>query len=79
MNNLQIFKNPEFGEIRTFADDNGSVTFCGADVAKALGYENTRKAVIDHCREDGCTFRTVIDSMGQKQYFINKFLVKKSA
>jgi len=67
MNNLQIFKNPEFGEIRTFAEDNSSVTFCGTDAARALGYSEPQKAIRDHCKEDGCTFRTVIDSMGRKQ------------
>lgn len=48
MNELMIFNNPEFGEIRTI-DENGSVLFCGSDVAKALGYTNPRKAVTDHC------------------------------
>lgn len=37
MNNLQIFNNAQFGEIRTI-DENGTVLFCGSDIAKALGY-----------------------------------------
>ena len=53
MNDLQIFKNPEFGEIRTFKEPDGSVTFCGADVARALGYSNTRDALARHCKSDG--------------------------
>ena len=36
MNELQIFSNPEFGEIRTI-EENGKGLFCGSDVAKALG------------------------------------------
>ena len=67
MNDLQIFKNSEFGQVRTFTEENGSITFCGADAAKALGYENTRKAIIDHCKEDGVTIRATIDSMGRTQ------------
>ena len=49
MNNLQIFNNDRFGEIRT-VEDGGKVLFCGSDVANALGYTNTRKALSDHCR-----------------------------
>jgi anti-repressor protein len=67
MNDLQIFKNPEFGEIRTFTEQDGSITFCGADVAKALGYDQPAHAITRHCKEDGCTFHTVIDSMGRTQ------------
>lgn len=49
MNELQIFKNPEFGEVRTL-EENGEVLFCGSDVAKSLGYTNPSKALSDHCR-----------------------------
>ena len=44
MNELQIFNNPEFGEIRTI-EENGMVLFCGSDVARALGYAIPSKAV----------------------------------
>ena len=49
MSQMEIFKNPEFGSIRTFEQD-GKVLFCGTDVATALGYANPRKAVRDHTR-----------------------------
>ncbi len=49
MNNLQIFKNEQFGEIRTI-EENGKVLFCGSDVAKALGYAIPSKAVNTHCK-----------------------------
>ena len=49
MNNLQIFNNDRFGEIRT-VEDGGKVLFCGSDVAKALGYSNTRDALSRHCK-----------------------------
>ncbi len=48
MNEIQIFNNPEFGEIRTIVEDD-KVLFCGNDVAKALGYAVPRKALLDHC------------------------------
>lgn len=50
MNEVTIFNNSEFGEIRTLETDDGKVLFCGADVAKALGYSNSRKALADHCK-----------------------------
>lgn len=73
MNKLQVFNNEEFGEIRTI-EENGNVLFCGSDVAKALGYSQTAKAVREHCKEDGCLIQTVIDSMGREQQarFINE-------
>ena len=53
MNELQIFNNNQFGEIRTI-EDNGKVLFCGADVAKALGYARPNDAITAHCR---CTVK----------------------
>lgn len=50
MNEVTIFNNPEFGEIRTLETEDGNVLFCGKDVAEALGYSNPRKALSDHCR-----------------------------
>lgn len=48
-NKLTVFNNADFGEIRTL-EENGTVLFCGNDVANALGYSNPNKAVNDHCR-----------------------------
>lgn len=47
MNELQIFKNTEFGQIRT-TTINDEPWFVGKDIAVALGYSNPRKAMIDH-------------------------------
>lgn len=67
MNGIQIFKNAEFGSVRT-ADLNGVPYFVGKDVAEILGYSNTRKALLDHVDEedktDGVTIR---DSIGREQ------------
>lgn len=49
MNELMIFNNPEFGEIRTIEED-GKVLFCGSDVARALGYAKPQNAIDRHCR-----------------------------
>ncbi len=49
MTDLKIFKNDQFGEIRT-VEENGTVLFCGSDIAGALGYSNTRDALARHCK-----------------------------
>lgn len=51
MNELQIFSNPEFGQIRT-VEIEGEPWLVGKDVAEALGYTNPRKALADHVDED---------------------------
>lgn len=47
MNNLQLFNNPDFGEIRALELD-GQPWFVGKDVAQALGYSNVRDAINRH-------------------------------
>ena len=47
MNQMEIFKNPEFGSIRVI-EENGKYLFCGTDVAAALGYSNPRDAITVH-------------------------------
>ena len=61
MNNMRVFNNEEFGEIRTTEID-GKPYFVASDVATALGYTNPRKAVIDHCK--GVTKRDTPTSSG---------------
>ena len=64
MNELMIFNNPEFGEIRTIEED-GKVLFCGSDVAKALGYKRPNDAISAHCR--GTVKHRITDSIGREQ------------
>lgn len=45
---VEIFASAEFGKLRTINED-GKVMFVASDVAKMLGYTNTRKAISDHC------------------------------
>lgn len=49
MNELQIFNNEEFGSVRTVEID-GKPYFVANDVAKALGYVETAKAIRTHCK-----------------------------
>lgn len=70
MNELQIFNNAEFGQIRTVTIDN-KPWFVASDVASALGYSNPRKAVADHCK--GVTKRDTPTSSGtQSISYINE-------
>lgn len=47
MNNVQIFKNAEFGEVRTVVISN-EPWFVGKDVSGILGYSDTNKAIAMH-------------------------------
>ena len=73
MNELKVFQNSEFGELGVMMID-GKEYFPAAQCARVLGYSNPQKAVRDHCDEEGCTKRSVIDSLGrtQEMKFINE-------
>lgn len=76
---IQIFNNPEFGEVRTVSID-GEPWFVGRDIALALGYSNTKDALAKHVDDDdkkmGSQNATpsIKDSLGRDQYpvFINE-------
>lgn len=72
MNEIQIFNNAEFGQIRTVTKDNEPM-FCLADVCKALDLEQVSR-VKSRLKEDGVTTSKVIDSLGREQMatFINE-------
>ncbi len=62
--NLRIFENEEFGKVRTI-EENDKILFCGSDVARALGYINSRKALSDHCK--GVTKRDTPTNGGMQE------------
>lgn len=51
MNELKIFENPTFGQVRT-VEREGEPWFVGKDVAEALGYSNTKDALTAHVDEE---------------------------
>ena len=51
MNDLKIFENPAFGQVRTL-EREGEPWFVGKDVAQALGYSNTRDALDRHVDDE---------------------------
>ena len=71
---MQIFKNQEFGKVRVI-QNNDEFWFVGADVAKNLGYSNTRKALIDHVDDEDKNSVTIRDGIAGNP---NKVIINES-
>lgn len=65
MNEMKIFSNPEFGQVRTVEMD-GDAWLVGKDVAEALGYSDAFGALKKHVDEED-KLVCQIDSAGQKR------------
>lgn len=63
MNEVKIFNSKEFGDVRTVTI-NGEPWFVGKDVAEALGYSNTRDALVTHVADEDKN--TVVISDGKR-------------
>lgn len=66
MNDLQIFNNEEFGQIRTVTIDN-EPWFVGKDVATALGYKNTRQAILTNVMDEDKGVHSVDTPSGKQE------------
>lgn len=72
MNELKIFKNEAFGEIRTVEID-GEPWFVGKDVAEVLGYKDTADSIKKHVDdEDKLTRRFTDSGQSREMYIINE-------
>ena len=71
MNYMEIFKNSEFGSVRTTLIDNQPY-FVGKDVADILGYKNSRQAIRDHVDEEDKTVNESFTVNGTAVTLINK-------
>ncbi len=71
MNDLQIFSNPEFGQVRTVEID-GQPWLVGKDVAVALGYKNPQKALHDHVDAEDVTVNDLFTVNGTPAALINE-------
>ena len=70
--NIQIFTSDNFGEIRT-CQVNNQIMFVGKDVATALGYSNSQKAIRDHVDDDDkLTERFVLSGQARSVIIINE-------
>lgn len=67
MDNLKLFENPDFGDVRVLLDEKNNPWFVGNDIARCLGYENLGNAVkrfVDD--EDSIILTSDCKSMGFK-------------
>lgn len=73
VNNLTIYKNSSFGEVRTTII-NGEPYFVGKEVAEILGYAKPLNAISMHVDEDDSLKQGLTDSLGRTQQviFINE-------
>lgn len=73
MNQLQVFRNEEFGSIRTLLIGNEPY-FAGKDVTDILGYSNSRDALARHVAEEDRDAVGIHDAIGREQLtvFINE-------
>jgi anti-repressor protein len=71
-NEIQVFANDNFGELRTIERD-AEIWFIGSEVAGILGYTNTPKAIRDHVdNEDKLTERIVLAGQHREAVIINE-------
>lgn len=66
MNELQVFSNPEFGQVRSVMIEDAP-WFVGRDVAGALGYAKAQNALKSHVDSDDALIQGIMDSRGRTQ------------
>lgn len=72
MNELKVFENAEFGQIRG-VEINGESWLVGKDVAERLGYKDTSDALKKHVDEEDKLTRRFADSgQNREMYVINE-------
>ncbi len=71
MNELEIFNSEKFGKVRTI-NINNDIWFVGKDIAKALGYSNTAKAVRMHVDNEDRTVNEMVTVNGTQAVLINE-------
>lgn len=71
MNELKVFTNREFGQVRT-VEIGGEPWLVGKDVAEALGYSNPQKAIRDHVDDDDKTVNESFSVNGTMAVLINE-------
>ena len=73
MNEIKVFQNEQFGQLRAMLGHEGEPLMMGTDVAKRLGYKNPAKALRDHVdTEDKLTERIVLSGQRREVIFINE-------
>ena len=72
MNGMMIFRNAEFGAIRTMSSPQGEPMFCLKDVCEALGLQTNQ--VVRRLMDDVFSKHPIVDSLGRTQQatFVNE-------
>ena len=65
MNDIQVFNNPQFGQVRTAGTPNNPM-FCLVDVCQAIGINNSR-VVKQRLDGDDVSLIDTIDNLGRTQ------------
>lgn len=72
MQNIQIFNNEEFGNVRTVIIE-GEPWFVGKDIAEPLGYGESHKAIVKHVDEEDRTKHPILTDGGlQDMWVVNE-------
>lgn len=84
MNNLQIFNNKEFGDVRVINIEN-EFWFIGKDITNILGYTNPTKTFKDHVDKDDikvlkykACYKTPLISLWKGNDYSNKTLINEN-
>lgn len=77
MSDLQVFNNPEFGEVRA-VEIGGEPWFVGKDVAAPLGYANPSKAIVDHVDDEDKRFEMMPVTDSQNGNLVKTALISES-
>lgn len=72
MNEIKIFNNPQFGDIRTATTESGDPLFCLSDICGVLDLQSA--AVSRRLSDDVISSHPIIDSLGRTQQanFVNE-------
>lgn len=63
-NKIEVFKNEQFGEVRTILDGE-TLLFCGSDVARELGYARPNEAFARHAK--GTLKQRILTNGGEQE------------
>ncbi len=66
MEEIRIFNNPDFGDVRTIVID-GEPWFAGRDVCKSLGYVKPTQAIHNNVEDEDTLRKGLLDSRGIEQ------------
>lgn len=65
MNDIKLFDNPDFGQIRAMINESGAPMFVAKDVCSVLGISKYRDAIASLDEDEGCP--VVVDTPGGAQ------------